>query len=218
MRKSPPLLSSLFNPTTVSVLGATILRPSKEWYLSDLASHLRVRPSTLQRTLLKFSRAGILLSAKTETGFIIAQIPPARFSQELAAILTKTSGIAEPLREALIPFAREIILAFVHGSIAEARERSESDIDVIIVGGVSNSDLAIALRPVQEKLGREINTTRYTAGEFATKVAGGHHFLSSVLKKPKIFLIGSERELEEIAGRQSGGARAHEQAGTRRAP
>lgn len=218
MRKSPPLLSSLFNPTTRDVLGATILRPTKEWYLSDLAFHLGVRPSTLQRTLLKLTRAGVLLRRKDGNRVYYRADPSCPVFAELAAIMTKTSGIAEPLRDALNPYARRIILAFVHGSVAESRERSESDVDLIVVGDVAGSELAIALHPLQEKLGREINTTRYTRREFTDKVAGGHYFLSSVLKKPKIFLIGSEDELERIAGRQTGVARAREQRGTRRTP
>ena len=61
--------------------------------------------------------------------------------------------------------------------------------------------MAVVLRPLQERLGREINVTRYTRKEFAAKVAGRNHFLTSVLQKPRIFLIGGEDELEQVAGR-----------------
>jgi predicted nucleotidyltransferase len=115
------------------------------------------------------------------------------------------------LREALAPLADNIHVAFMHGSMVEGRERSESDIDLIIVGEVAGPDLAFALRNVQNRLGREVNFTRYTPLEFASKIAAGHHFLKSVLKKPRIFLIGGEHELDDVAGGKTRRTRANEQ-------
>jgi DNA-binding transcriptional ArsR family regulator len=214
MRKTVPLLSALFNATTQGVLGATVLRPTKEWYLSDLASHLGVGPSSLQRTLSELSRSGILTRRKSGNRVYYRADPACPILGELSGILTKTAGIAEPLRDALTPLAGRISLAFIHGSVAESRERSESDIDLIIVGDAANGDVALALRPLQERLGRQVNFTRYTSREFVAKVSNGHHFLTSVLKKPRIFLIGGEHELEQVIGRQTSGVGADEQTGT----
>jgi predicted nucleotidyltransferase len=212
--RSHPLLSSLCNSTTQYVLNLTYMQPKREWYLSDLASQENVAPSSLQRTLAKLSRAGILRRRKDGNRVYYKADPACPIFHELNGILTKTSGIAEPLRKALIPLSRKINLAFIHGSIAESRERSESDIDIIIVGNVSNADVAIVLGPLKERLGREINMTRYTLGEFVAKVSTRHYFLSSVLKKPKIFLIGSEYELENIVGRSPSRHGASDQTGT----
>jgi DNA-binding transcriptional ArsR family regulator len=212
MRKTSPLLSAIFGPTTQGVLSATVLRPEREWYLSDLATHLGVRPSSLQRTLAKLSAAGILHRRKNGNRVYYRADPSCPILAELSGILTKTSGIAEPLRDALAPLARKIILGFMHGSVAEGRERSESDVDLILVGDVSNGDVALALRPLQERLGREVNVTRYTLREFAAKISSRNHFLSSVLQKPRIFLIGSEHELDQITRRSASGVATDKQA------
>lgn len=214
MRKSVPIISALFNATVQDVLGALVLHPDKEWYLSDLAVDLGVGPSSLQRTLAKLSLAGILLRRKSGNRVYYRADPACPILPELAGILTKTSGLTEPLRAALAPLAGKIDLAFVHGSVAEARERADSDIDLIIVGAVASGDVAWALRPVQVRLGREINTTRYTRAEFASKVASGQHFLTAVLKKPKLFLIGGEHELERIIGGPADRDGTHEQSRT----
>ena len=212
MRK-PPLLSALFGPIMQGILAATVLRPEREWYLSDLAVHLGVAPSSLQRPLAKLSGAGILRRRADGNRVYFSADPECPILPELVGILTKTAGIAEPLRAALTPLANRIVAAFIHGSVAEARERSESDIDMIIIGEASNADVSFALRPARERLGRAINVTRYSRGEFAAKLAAGHHFLSSVLRKPKIFLIGGEDDLDRVVGGQTRGVRAHEQAG-----
>ena len=211
MRKSSPILSPLFTPTMQGVLGATVLRPEREWYLSDLAAHLGVGPSSLQRTLAKLTRAGILNRRGNGNRVYYRPDPACPILGELAGILTKTAGIAEPLREALAPFADKIRVAFIHGSMAEERERSESNVDLIVVGDVARPDLAFALHPLQDRLGREVNVTRYTPKKFRSKVADGHHFLTAVLRKQRIFLIGGEHELDEVAGRKTGSLRADKQ-------
>src|SRR5258708_2635161 len=182
MRKSSPVLDPFFAPLMQGVLGATVLRPEREWYLSDLAAHLGVGPSSLQRTLAKLTRAGILNRRGNGNRVYYRPDPACPILSELASIFTKTAGIAEPLREALAPFVDKIRVAFIHGSVAEDRERSESDVDLIVVGDVSGPDLTFALRPLQDRLGRELNVTRYTPKEFRSKVAEGHHFLIAVLR------------------------------------
>lgn len=213
MRKSSPLLDPLLSPTVQAVLGATVLRPDHEWYLSDLAAHLGVGPSSLQRTLAELSRAGILHRRKDGNRVYYRPDLDCPIFRELTGILIKTTGIAEPLREALLPLAAQIRVAFIHGSIAEENERSESDIDLILVGDAPGIDLTHALRPLHNRLGRQVNVTRYSASEFRSKVESGHHFLTAVLRKRRIFLIGGQHELDEAAGRKTGGRRAGQQAG-----
>jgi DNA-binding transcriptional ArsR family regulator len=193
------------------VLGATVLRPDKEWYLSDLAAHLGVGPSSLQRTLAKLTGAGMLIRREDGNRVYYRPDPDCPILGELADILTKTVALADPLREALKPLADKIRVAFIHGSIAEHRERSESDIDIIVVGDVRSADVSFALHPLRAKLAREVNFTRYAPKEFAAKIANENHFLLSVLKKPRIFLIGGQHELDEVAGRKTGGSRTHKQ-------
>jgi len=180
-----------------------LLHPQREWYLSDMAAHLGVRPSSLQRTLAAFTRATILQRRVNGNRVYYRAEPTCPILGELTGILTKTVGIAAPLQNALAPFCDQIRVAFIHGSVAEGREQADSDVDLIIVGEVPNSDLAFALRSAREKLSREVNFTRYTPKEFAAKVKNGHHFLTSVLDKPRIFLVGGEHELAEAAGRQT---------------
>ena len=201
MRNSSPTLAPLLSPATQGVLACTVLRPGREWYLSDLAAHLGVGPSSLQRPLAKLTRAGILRRREDGNRVYYRADPDCPIMPELAGILVKTAGVAEPLREALAPFAASVRVAFIHGSVAEGRERSESDIDVILVGDVPGIELTAALYPVRDILGREVNVTRYTAAEFGAKVGDGHHFLTAVLERPRIFLIGGEHELDEVAGR-----------------
>ncbi len=197
MRKST-LASAIFRPTVPEVLAATALHPEREWFMADLAEHLGVRASSLQRSLASLVDAGVLRRRRDGNRVYYRADPDCPILDELAAILVKTIGIAEPIRTALTPLAGKIIAAFVHGSIAAGGERSESDVDVMIVGDAAGVAIAKALRPVREKLGREINVNRYTASEFSAKRAAQDSFLSVVMAKPKLYVLGSDAKLDRL--------------------
>jgi hypothetical protein len=74
-----------------------------------------------------------------------------------------------------------------------------SDVDVMVIGDVSFADVSEALAQAQEAIGREVNPSVYTPTDFRAKVTAKRHFLRSVLKGEKIFLIGDERELRRLA-------------------
>ena len=62
------------------------------------------------------------------------------------------------------------------------------------------AEIVDATYEAQLALGREINPKVFSAAEFASAADGP--FLRDVLAKPKIFLLGDERELEELGRRQ----------------
>ena len=114
-------------------------------------------------------------------------------------MLLKTAGLVDVLRDALKPLAAKIAVAFVYGSIASGQERSESDIDLMVIGSVSPVDLALPLRRAHEQVGREINPTVYSVTEFNRKRTGKDHFLSQVLTSPRLIVLGSENDLGKAA-------------------
>jgi predicted nucleotidyltransferase len=102
------------------------------------------------------------------------------------------------LNEGLAAVAERIRLAFVYGSIARGDETGSSDVDLMVVGEVSFADVISALSDSESKLGREINPTVYGPKEFREKLAAKNHFLSTVAKEKKLFVIGDEREFRRL--------------------
>jgi predicted nucleotidyltransferase len=118
---------------------------------------------------------------------------------ELASILRKTSGLAGVLARALEPLGPRLEAAFVFGSVAKGKAGSSSDIDVILIGEVPFRDAVRALHPVQKDLGREINPKIYSRREWAALTAEKGAFVRDVLANPKIFVIGTARDLAQPA-------------------
>ena len=119
---------------------------------------------------------------------------------DLRGLLLKTAGIVDVLADVLKPLAAKVRVAFVYGSIASNSEQSDSDIDFMLVGTLKPVDLALPLRRARELLGRDINPTVYSSAEFRKKRAAKDHFLTRVLDKPKLFVIGNSDGLEKTTG------------------
>jgi predicted nucleotidyltransferase len=194
MRKSRAL-DALFPRVRQALLAATVLHPERWWYLSDLAKHLHVRPSSLQRELAALVDAGILNRRQDGNRVYFQPNQDCPFLPELQGLLVKTAGVVDVLRETLKPFTKRIDSAFVYGSIARATELASSDVDVMIIGQVGLAELTPALRRAEERLGRPVNPTLYTQEEFATKLHAGHHFLKAVLDGEKLFILGEPHDL-----------------------
>ena len=102
------------------------------------------------------------------------------------------------LRQALAPLRSHINAAFIYGSVARLRPTSGSDVDLMVIGDASFGDIVSAMAAAQKTLSREINPTVYSPREFRSKLRARHHFLSSVLKGEKLFLLGNQDELARL--------------------
>src|SRR5438128_12677623 len=111
MRKTHPALDSLFPSIRQGVLAATLTRPEKWWYLSELAEFLHTRPSSLQRELSSLQQSGILEQRKDgRRTYFKAEMQSPMF-RELRSIFEKTLGLIPTLRVALRPFENRIVCA-----------------------------------------------------------------------------------------------------------
>jgi len=201
MRKSNPI-DPLINKTTQGLLAATVLQPDRWWYLSDLAKHLRRRPSSLQSPLFALVSAGILSRRKEGNRVYFQANLNCPFLPELQGLMAKTVGLVEVLCETFLPLKDRLEVAFIHGSVAKSSEVAASDIDVIAIGSLGLADLSPVLEKAEERLGRPVNASVYSPQEFAKKIAAKNHFLCAVLDKEKLFVLGEPNDLERIAGRK----------------
>jgi DNA-binding transcriptional ArsR family regulator len=193
-------LDALLPKTRQGILAATLVQPEKAWYASELAQRLGVPSSSLQRELQDLTEAGILKTHKQGRMVYYQANRESPVFSDLRGLMLKTAGLVDVLAQALKPVASKVMTAFVYGSIAAGGDDSNSDIDLMVVGEVSPQDLALPLRRARESLGREINPTVYSPAEFNRKRAAGDHFLTQVLDKPRLIVLGNKDELGKVAG------------------
>jgi len=194
----------LFGQTRSNVLSALFLHPDKSIHVRELARATGASPGSLHRELRALSDLGLLLRQEVGRQVHYQANPQCPVFAELAGLLRKTAGLADVLREALMPLGSKVDLAFVYGSVASGSERPTSDVDVMVLGRAGFSDVVLALADVQVALAREVNPTPMTAKDFARKFSGGDGFARSVAVSPKIWLIGGEDDFAKlIAHRQT---------------
>ena len=200
MRNSATL-EALFPKTRERVLAATMTQPEKWWFLSELAEYLGTSPSSLQRELSALVDTGILEQRRDGNRAYFRAQRRSPIYRELRSIFEKTAGIIPTIQTAVARFGDKILCSFVHGSVARAQEHATSDIDLMVIGIIDLAELTPALRKAERALGRELNATVYSVDEFRDRVNKNDHFLTAVLKRPKQFVKGSERELDAITGK-----------------
>lgn len=196
------LSSILFPGYRRQVLGLLLLRPEEALHGREIARRTGLPAGTITRELNMLAEVGLLKREKRGNQRVFSAETSSSIFPELASILRKTSGMVEPLALALAPLAPGLRVAFVFGSMAQGRETAGSDIDVMLIGKAGFARVAELLFPVQATLGREINAQVLSIAEFRSK-ARTEPFLVDVLSKPKLFLIGSQHDLDELAVVQS---------------
>ena len=192
------LSAALFGRTRRAILALLYGHPDEAYYLRHLARSGGLGVGAVQREVKRLTEAGILL--RTVRGHQVyyqanAECP---IFAELKGLVVKTAGVADVLRQALAPLAGRIKVAFIYGSVGRLQQKNASDVDLMVVGAVSFSAVVAALHAAQDLIHREINPTVYSPAEFRSKLKARHHFLSSVLRNEKVFVVGDEHELARL--------------------
>jgi len=187
------------------ILAELLVRESRPLYRVELARKLGVSPSSLQRPLQAMAQTGLLLAHKRGREVHYEVDPDNPLVPELRSLLRKSHGLLDVLRSAVEPFADRTRVAFVYGSMASGTERPSSDVDLMVIGDATLSELSPSLHGAEAILGRPVNAKLYSPATLRDMAARRNHFLLAVLEKPKLFVVGAQDELEEIVGRRPGG-------------
>lgn len=187
---------ALFAGVQQRVLGTLFGNPERSFYGNELLRLTASGKGALQRELDRLVKAGLVTVRSIGNQKHYQANPEAPIFEELRGIAVKTFGVGDVVREALRPLARKISAAFIYGSVAKRADTTRSDIDLLVVSEtLGYQDLIRALQPAERQIGRKISPTLYSAAEVAKKRSGKGSFVTRILEQPKIFLIGSERDL-----------------------
>lgn len=201
--------NALFSKVRLRVLGLLFGQPDRSFQSSELIKLAHSGTGAIQRELERLTNAGII-SVIISTNRKLYQVNRASpIYDELRGIIIKTVGLLEPIRHALEQYRSKIEIAFVFGSIARGADTVNSDIDLMILGeGLAYSEVYATLQRAEKDLLRPVNPTIMTVADWRQKIERKNSFLRNIFKQPKLFVFGSENELERIG--QSGADRAVE--------
>ena len=196
------LASALLGSTRRSVLALLYGHPDESFHMRQIARLAAHGQGAVQRELQRLTAAGILVRSVRGRQAYYRANPDCPIFAELRGLVLKTAGLADVLRSALAVLSDRIRAAFVYGSLASGRFSARSDVDLLVVGDASFSEVSAALAPAQETLRREANLSLYPPAEFRERVRKGDHFLTTLLAEPKILLIGDQDDLAGLAAKR----------------
>ena len=203
--ESDHLSVTLFGKTRRGVLSLLYGHVDEAFYLRQIARVAGVGLGAVQREVKQLHHAGIVQRMVRGHQVYYQANRNCPVFEELKGLILKTAGAVTVIQSALAPLSDRIRIAFIHGSMARGEEEKGSDVDVLVVGEVTFSEVVSAIHEAQAILNREINPTVYPPGEFQSKLAAGHHFLRTVVRGSLIFVIGDKRELEGLAKKRLAG-------------
>jgi predicted nucleotidyltransferase len=210
----PSIADQLLGHTRSAVLATLLLRPEASLHVRELARLTGVSAGSLHRELRLLAELGLLVRQEIGRQVHYRANEANPIFTELAGLLRKTAGLADVLRDALVPLGGKVSMAFVYGSVAAGTERPSSDVDVMVLGSVGFAEVVRELATATTALRREVNPTVMSPREFAQHLAAGDGFTRSVVKGERLWLIGSEDDFAElVADRKAQGTRAHARRG-----
>ena len=177
------------------VLALLMLNPQRWLHLRELARLTGASPGTLKKELDALISVGLLKLQKVGNQKQFSANTEHPVFPELSALVRKTTGLRDVLALALAPLFSQIEVAFVFGSMAKATEGPHSDVDLLLIGDVTFGQVANAVYDAQLVLSREINPKVMNRAEWSEKKNAQNVFVQELMDKPKIFVVGSEREL-----------------------
>jgi predicted nucleotidyltransferase len=191
MMPVPLTLKHLFSSKLrVKVLSHFFFHPGETIHVRGLAAELKESPGSVARELAHLEEAGILVSHAVGNQKHYGLRDDNPILEELRNIFLKTSGASAELKAALEAVG-DVEVAFIYGSYASGEANAASDIDLMVIGEVSERKLAPAVAGVERRLKRHINYTLYARGEVEERLEKPGDFVHEVLAGPKIVLIGN---------------------------
>jgi predicted nucleotidyltransferase len=187
------ILSSRVRAEIFRILFGT---DAQEYHLREIQRRAKLAIGTVQQEATKLEKLQLIIKQQDGNRTYYKANTAHPLYREIHNLVLKTIGLTDILRTALSSDA--VKFAFVFGSFAAGAEKSESDIDVFIIGEIGLRAVSKLLKDPGLKIGREINPHVMTTKEFITRKSEKEHFIKNVIESPKLMIIGTENELTRL--------------------
>jgi predicted nucleotidyltransferase/predicted transcriptional regulator with HTH domain len=191
------LSDALFSKVRQRVLALLFGQPATSFYTSEIVRSVRSGTGAVERELSRLRRSGLVSVERIGNQKHYRANRDSPIFEELQSLVIKTVGLTEPLRKSLEPYSEKIKTAFVYGSVAKGTDTARSDVDLMVIGDdLSYSDLYAAVENAENALRRKVSPLFLSTKDWQRKASTKGSFIRKVKTAPKIFIFGSEKELQ----------------------
>jgi predicted nucleotidyltransferase len=197
------LLETIFRTKSqILVLKLLFLNATKEFHLSGIARRTGLTPPAVLKEAANLVRTGLVKRRDQGNLSFYSINKDAIIFEEMKRIFLKYEIFSEILSKELTK--EKITYALIYGSFAKGTEKEGSDIDLLVVGDVSENQLLKVIPKIERNTGREINFILWTENEFKEKVQRKIPLIREILETPIIMIVGDEDGFRRAAKEESG--------------
>ena len=168
----------------------------EELHVREIQRRSGLNDSTIRQELRKLTDLDLISGRKVSNRIYYSANKENPLYQDIQNLVIKTSGFVDVFKDPLQD--ERIEIAFIFGSIPKGEINAGSDVDIMVIGDIGLRNLSSLLSGIPDKIGREVNPFILNRAEFRKRLQNKEHFLSSVLRSPKIFIIGNEHDLSAM--------------------
>lgn len=180
------------------ILLLLVYNPGKEYYINELAKLIGISAGTAKRELEKLLASGLLIKTRRANSVYYGLNKENQLLPDIKNIIDKTIGIDYILKKEFDKIS-DIEFAFLFGSYVKGDFKAGSDIDLYVIGDISEKKLYDKIKTAENKIGREINYHLATTEEFKKNIKKSF-FYQEILKN-YLLVIGDEQKFRKFIGR-----------------
>ena len=205
------LAGALFTPVQQRVLGFLFGQPDRRFQSAELIRLANAGTGAAHWFLQRLASCRLVQVEEVGRRKFYQANAAAPIHRELVAIIRKTIGLCEPLREALAPLAHQIECAFVSGSVATGQDRANSDLDLMVIAhSLDYVALFDALQAAERTLDRKVNPNIVSPAEWDRK-RRKDGFMARVAAARRLTVMGravdDDPQLENLVRTAAGSGR-----------
>lgn len=165
------------------------------FYINQIARLIGTSAGNIQRELRKLEKSGLLIKEKKANLVYFKMNTKISLFNDFKNIVDKTIGLKNILEKDLEK-VKDIDFAFLFGSYVKGDFNSNSDIDLYVIGNISEKRLYKIIKKVEEKIFREINYHLSNREEFQVKMK--ESFFHKEILENFIIIIGDQNEFKKF--------------------
>ncbi len=195
------MLEHLFgSKTRLRLLRLFFLNPNRQYYVREMARHVRSQINAVRRELENLQSAGIITTADAPDDLSAAQqrklarctwyqlCQDYLFHEELRNLIMKSRVLGErALGDELKKITKNLHVLLFTGHFVDHHDVAT---DLLVVGTVDEKKLSRTIKKYEVDLGKEIRYTVFSPKEFKERQQVVDKFLYSIYQSPHIVVVG----------------------------
>ena len=179
----------------IKVIELFFSNPKEMYHVRGIVREIGEEINAVRRELGKLEKCGLLKKEPRGNRIYYWLRNDHPFFGDLLSMVAKTTGLGAAVIAARTKIGKISFAMFSGGFVGRVIRKHDDEVDILVVGEVVLPELATLIRAEESKRGKEINYTVMSREELEFRKKRRDPFLSGILAKNRVMIIGNEEDL-----------------------